>query len=275
MPFFSSTKDSDEQLAQELSEQVTLLARQDPEFAAMMARGNKRGPTRFLGSLATPDVREYLAQHGIDLPDGFGLRNFSDIAGKGLVQVSAPETMPTSVKLGIGATGALAGGAALGAYGGGGAGASSAASSSAPGAGLFGAPAAGASAAGSGGAGAGLSAAGASGGLGGAIKKFFGSIDPTTAVLGGMSLLGGDEGPQERHSFAGSGRTDPKNALGRAFAGTDDLISMLSERVKGAKPVVIPQLPMQIGGGLGMDPAKRTLPQLGLLTGNQKKSQGY
>ncbi len=120
--------------------------------------------------------------------------------------------------------------------------------------------------------GAGGAASGAGGGIKGALGKFLGGIDPTTAVLGGLSLLGGDG--QELQSFEGSGRTDPKTALNRAMGGTDELMKVLGPRVMNANPVVLPELPMQIGGGLGMDPSKRMVPPLGLINGQPSSKKG-
>ena len=109
----------------------------------------------------------------------------------------------------------------------------------------------------------------------GKIGNWAGKIDPTMAALGALSLLGGDDGPQKRQSFAGSGRTDPKFALAKAFGGTDELLELVGQRVRNAKPVVIPELPFQIGGGLGQDPANRMIPPLGVLTGKTPKKQDY
>lgn len=95
--------------------------------------------------------------------------------------------------------------------------------------------------------------------------KFFGKLDPTALLLSGMSLLGGDDGPQQRKSFLGSGRTDPKYALGRAMQLNDELVQEIRNRMASRQkhgPVVLPELPMQIGGGLGANPANRQLPEL-------------
>jgi hypothetical protein len=266
MPFFSSTNDSDEQLAKELSEQMTLLRRQHPELFQSRSLGNPMAAGAFEKS---PELLEAMQAAGIEIPEGFGLRMLGNV-----VLVSPKETMPTAVKIGAGTVGALAGGAALGgAFGSGSnaaAGLGPQLGGGAPGAGTFGAPAASGAASGAG-TGAGM----ASKGIGGAIGKFFGGIDPTTAVLGGLSLLG-DDGPQERKSFDGTGRTDARTALAKAFGGTDEMLKLIGDRVKSAKPVILPELPMQLGGGLGVDPSKRMVPPLGVLTGQpQKKNQGY
>jgi hypothetical protein len=91
------------------------------------------------------------------------------------------------------------------------------------------------------------------------MGKFLGKLDPNMLALSGLSMLG-DDGPQERKSFAGSGRSDPKFALGRAMQINDELVQEIRNRMASRSangPVILPELPTQIGGGLGMDPAKR------------------
>lgn len=95
--------------------------------------------------------------------------------------------------------------------------------------------------------------------------KFFSKgLDPTSLLMMGLSMFGGDEG-QERRSFAGKSGADPIEALRQALAATNSLGQGLQSRgptrlrssyvQKGPAPVQIPGLPFQIGGGLGVDPA--------------------
>jgi hypothetical protein len=96
--------------------------------------------------------------------------------------------------------------------------------------------------------------------------KIFGKngIDPTTALLGGMSLFGGDEEQfQKRQSYAGT-TADPVRGLTESMDVIKSLTNALASRgsrrlsgggVKTAEPINIEGLPFQIGGGLGMDPA--------------------
>lgn len=97
--------------------------------------------------------------------------------------------------------------------------------------------------------------------------KMFGKLDPTGLLLGGLSLLGGDEGPQKRQSYAQGGSiTDPKQSLYQFLKGSHLMGQGLAQREPlklngyvpdAPKPVSIPGLGIQIGGGLGVDPALR------------------
>lgn len=97
-------------------------------------------------------------------------------------------------------------------------------------------------------------------GLGGFLK----GIDPTSAVLGGLSLLGGGGDGQRRRNFTGA--ASPQAVLQRLLDEIDSLGGELRSRgparlsagsvvQPGIKPVNIPGLPFQIGGGLAQDPA--------------------
>lgn len=105
--------------------------------------------------------------------------------------------------------------------------------------------------------------------IGGGLGKLFGKgkIDPTTALLGGLSLFGGD-GQQEMGSFRGAGVpgiVDPIQSLYQAIKASHLMGEGLSKRPHaqlrssviqpGPEPVQIPGLGFQIGGGLGRDPA--------------------
>lgn len=102
---------------------------------------------------------------------------------------------------------------------------------------------------------------------GGLLGKIFGKggLDPTTLALGGLSLLGGgDEGPQRKESFKGTG-ADPVSILTEALNATrgfgEGLRRRGPTRLRSSfvppppVPVDVPGVPFQIGGGLGMDPA--------------------
>lgn len=95
--------------------------------------------------------------------------------------------------------------------------------------------------------------------LGGNGKK---GMDPTTLLLGGLSMLGGDE---EINSFKGTS-ADPVRRMTEAL----DMIKSLSSNIAARgtprmrapqsefeppAPVEIPGLGFQIGGGLGKDPS--------------------
>jgi hypothetical protein len=131
------------------------------------------------------------------------------------------------------------------------------------GAGFFGGAAgAGTAAAGTAAAGTGAANVASKGFLGTLFGK--GGLDPTTLLLGGLSLLGGDDA-QKRGSFVGTGQSDPTNALNFAM----DLMKKLGSGLQaqgpvhlrgssvapGPAPVTIPGIPFQIGGGLGTDPS--------------------
>lgn len=104
---------------------------------------------------------------------------------------------------------------------------------------------------------------GGGGGMLGGLGRFLMGINPTTAVLGGLSLLGGGGG-QDRNSF--TGRASPQAVLQRLLTEIDALGGDLRSRgparlsagsvvQQGIKPITIPGLPFQIGGGLAQDPA--------------------
>lgn len=117
--------------------------------------------------------------------------------------------------------------------------------------------------------------AGNSGILGSLGSAFKGKIDPTALMLGGLSALsgGGDEGGDPRQSFhkgvspAAGALVDPIQSLYNFLNATDRLGQFLNTRLSngynlrssvvqpGPKPVSIPGLPFQIGGGFGTDPA--------------------
>ena len=96
-------------------------------------------------------------------------------------------------------------------------------------------------------------------------KIFKGGIDPTSLLFGALSLFGGNNGPQQRESFGGTGLTDPRNALYQALQGTYRAGAGMEQRTPprlrssyvqpGPSPVTVPGLNFQIGGGLGQDPA--------------------
>lgn len=102
------------------------------------------------------------------------------------------------------------------------------------------------------------------------LSKLFGKggLDPTTLVLGGLSLLGGQQDPfQKKVSFSGTGASDPVTALKHALGMITDVQPQLLDRVQhpqqstaqvpGApRPVQVPG--MQVGGAFGMDPALRS-----------------
>jgi hypothetical protein len=99
--------------------------------------------------------------------------------------------------------------------------------------------------------------------IGSALKGILGKIDPTTAILGGLSLFGGgDDGQQQRQGFGGS--VAPEQVLGDSIAAIKRLGSSIQNREPGhlnavvngkPAPVNIEGLPFQIGGGLATDPA--------------------
>lgn len=117
----------------------------------------------------------------------------------------------------------------------------------------------GASAAGAGSTAAGVGSTAAGAGMN--YGKMFGKLDPTTMILGALSLLGGDDG-QKRQSYTGQ-MTSPENTLHQALEAASRLGQGLAERkptrlrgiADAPKPIQIPGLPFQIGGGLGTDPA--------------------
>lgn len=102
---------------------------------------------------------------------------------------------------------------------------------------------------------------------GGIMDSLFGGrkLDPTTLLLGGLSLLGGDEELfQRREGY--SGAADPQKSLTDVLAAIDSLSQSYSQRPRrtptsvvpaGPAPVTIEGIPFQIGGGMGTDPALR------------------
>src|SRR6266853_1633742 len=109
--------------------------------------------------------------------------------------------------------------------------------------------------------------AGTGSGSSGMLSKVFGKggLDPTTLLLGALSLFGGPQ-QQVRESFKSPGSiTDPQQALYQALQGDYRLGAGLEQRTPprlrsayvqpGPAPVNIPGVPFQIGGGLGTDPA--------------------
>lgn len=95
-------------------------------------------------------------------------------------------------------------------------------------------------------------------------------MDPATGLMIasiGSSLLGGLFGgsdQQQRRSFAGAGVADPKLALQDALNAIRGFGGQLSQRgpvqlrsmvPPPAAPIKVPGLDVQIGGGLGVDPA--------------------
>lgn len=92
--------------------------------------------------------------------------------------------------------------------------------------------------------------------VGKGFGKLFGGdkprIDPTTALLGGLSLFGGGDDFQRRKSFQGTS-VDPIQSLTEARNASLRLGQGLSEqktRRRGINPIQIEGIPFQIGGGL-------------------------
>lgn len=132
--------------------------------------------------------------------------------------------------------------------------------------------------------GAGVSAAGGAGatsaastaaGAGMNFGKMFGKLDPTTMILGALSLLGGGDDAQKRQSYTGQ-MTSPENSLHQALEAASRLGQGLAERkptrlrgiADAPKPIQIPGLSFQIGGGLGTDPSSAYTGDM-FQTGNQ------
>jgi hypothetical protein len=97
-------------------------------------------------------------------------------------------------------------------------------------------------------------------------SSLFKQMDPSTLILGALSLLGKDPQQQKHLSYGGSGDqlTNPINALHRAMSATYRAGQGLAERPPvqlravappPPAPISIPGLPFQIGGALGRDPA--------------------
>ena len=89
-------------------------------------------------------------------------------------------------------------------------------------------------------------------------------LDYTSLILGGLSMLGGDDSGQERKSFEGTGADPTKNlsemleAIKRLGKGVQERgpVKLRSSYVPPPPVAVnIPGIPFQIGGGLGRDPA--------------------
>ncbi len=100
-----------------------------------------------------------------------------------------------------------------------------------------------------------------------------------SSLFGG--LFGGNDGPQERKSY--SGRVSPQNTLQDALDAIKSFGAGLEQRGPvqlrsavvpggGMEPVRVPGLGIQIGGGLGMDPA---LKDPSLLTGRSMGSSVF
>jgi hypothetical protein len=87
-------------------------------------------------------------------------------------------------------------------------------------------------------------------------------------ALGGMSLFGGgDEGPQQRESFNNAGMADPRTSLQQALMAITRLGAGLEHRSNtprtltpdvGRGPAPVNVAGIQIGGGMGSDPAMRS-----------------
>jgi hypothetical protein len=97
-------------------------------------------------------------------------------------------------------------------------------------------------------------------------KLFSKGLDPTSLLFGGLSLLGGDPGPQRMTSFVNPGhQTDPVQGLDTAIQAILRLGQGMTERPQtttrssyapqGPGPITIPGIPFQIGGGFPHDPA--------------------
>lgn len=106
---------------------------------------------------------------------------------------------------------------------------------------------------------------GGGGGIMSSIGNWLKGINPTTAILGGLSLLGKDpQNFQERHSFGGTA-IDPTSVLTEQLAAIKNLSNTIANAnapsvksavvAEGPRPVTIDGIPFQIGGGLGRDPA--------------------
>lgn len=109
----------------------------------------------------------------------------------------------------------------------------------------------------------------AGGGMWDKVMSLFGKkgLDPNLLLGLGMSMFGGGDEGQERTSFRGAGAADPVDSLNyvlqaiqRIGAGleTRPAPSLRSSVVPGGPaPISLPNIPFQIGGGMGMDPALR------------------
>lgn len=99
-------------------------------------------------------------------------------------------------------------------------------------------------------------------------------MDPITIsalISGGFGFLGnmfgGGPDQQQRKSFEGTGPTDPRNVAFNLLAQLYPMLTATQNRAREGshlrsayvppppKPVSVPGLPFQIGGGLGTDPA--------------------
>lgn len=101
---------------------------------------------------------------------------------------------------------------------------------------------------------------GASTGAKGFLSKFLGGIDPTSLILGGLSLFGNSDPYQKKQGYNGA-LTSPENSLGDTLSAIQSLAGQISAQSgqnhvpQSAGPVSIPGIPFQIGGALGTDPA--------------------
>jgi hypothetical protein len=86
-------------------------------------------------------------------------------------------------------------------------------------------------------------------------------------ALGGMSLFGGDDEQQQRSSYNGAGIADPRTSLQQALMAITRLGAGLETRTGqprtltpsvGRGPAPVNVAGVQIGGGLGNDPAMRS-----------------
>jgi hypothetical protein len=110
---------------------------------------------------------------------------------------------------------------------------------------------------------AGMAGSAGKSGAGGFLSKLFGKggLDPTATLLGGLSLLGGDDEQQKLQSYKGKGLSDPVTSMNDSLGAIRQLMGQLGGGVDRPaipglpKPLQVPGLPFQIGGGLGTDPS--------------------
>jgi hypothetical protein len=152
----------------------------------------------------------------------------------------------------------IAGGAALG----GGGGATGSGEVAAEGSGL---PTAGAVGGDFGGETARSAVVGLLGGLGKIGSSLFGGrkLDPTSLLLGGLSLFGGKD-PNQRESFAGTG-ADPVNTLSEGLASLKRLAASIGNyqptqsNLGPGTPAYVPSSGLQVGGGLATSPEMKAM----------------
>jgi hypothetical protein len=94
------------------------------------------------------------------------------------------------------------------------------------------------------------------------LSSLFGGkgLDPTAMLLTGLSMFGGGGDGEDREGFKGN--VDPTRLLQEVMQSTRDLGSRIQSRgptqmrpLPGPpKPINVPGLPFQIGGGFGADP---------------------